>query len=759
MNDTNPLKAPKAARRKVTTDLGRQIMQRERQRLAREQAALGEQLAEEARRKMIQQKQSKSAIKPAEIAVSKGIVRRFAAVLQSEGVNVRIKANVSNEMSAWTDFEQIVLNYRMHEDVRLLAATMRGLAYHEGGHCRFTIPFNQLADELGLTRAEARPFQRAWNMLEDQRMETAVVSDSPRKAAYLTPVIMTELTDTVNAAADNYPLLVWRRYLPRKVRKGARKLFVLKHTQQGIDGEKLARAWETVVTRYVKADNVQDLWAAIVQAKALCDITNPIPAAENRSHERQTRTGAERDLSDALVIPIDPSMDEELGEMFDYDDTEVEIDVTDPAVAEHLADVFSAIMLSPETLVTIVYASPAPREEKPLQGGDPTPVPADEDDDEEDEEDDDSDVDEQEDDDDQPEDGDTEEGRHPHGSNDTSEEDEEEAVEDEQDESDEDDVEGLDDSSDHDDDDDSHDPEDHRAGNEEGDHTPEEDDDELTDDDLNEALEEAESERNADSALDGDVQAFNDAIDNRASDLQPYDTKVSEDHEAAAAAQNLATDLEESFYAATMDQAPTWVEQQRRGILNVIRYKTRQPGDVEVFKAWTDADEVGFNMAVSLMLDYSGSMSGYCGELAQAAYASKLACEKLGIPCTVTLWDTEAVVLWDANDTAESLPVIVANGGTNPTAALADLQNQRYDKTQHIVIIMTDGDWQDFKPGQLGSYAEQGRVIIGCGFGSMDGGAQYLSEKLRRYGCDENYGLSNLMDLPKLLEQTLVAMA
>ena len=71
-------------------------------------------------------------------------------MLASEGVSVRITATPSNETSAWTDFEQIVINYRQQDDERVLAATLRGLAYHEGGHCRFTLPFLDLAEAAGV---------------------------------------------------------------------------------------------------------------------------------------------------------------------------------------------------------------------------------------------------------------------------------------------------------------------------------------------------------------------------------------------------------------------------------------------------------------------------------------------------------------------------------------------------------------------------------------------------------------------------------
>ena len=64
----------------------------------------------------------------------------------------------------------------------------------------------------------ATALHRAWNCLEDQRMETAVVSDAPRKAAFFTPMVMTEHMKTLDFMAANYPLLVWRRYLPSKLR-------------------------------------------------------------------------------------------------------------------------------------------------------------------------------------------------------------------------------------------------------------------------------------------------------------------------------------------------------------------------------------------------------------------------------------------------------------------------------------------------------------------------------------------------------------
>ena len=216
----------------------------------------------------------------------------------------------------------------------------------------------------------------------------------------------------------------------------------------------------------------------------------------------------------------------------------------------------------------------------------------------------------------------------------------------------------------------------------------------------------------------------------------------------------LAQQIEQAFHAHTMDRQPAWVEQQRRGVLNVGRYMTRQPGDTEFFRAWTEDDQPGFDIAVTVMLDYSSSMSGYAERLAQAGYACKLACQKLEIPCTVVLWDTDARTLWDAREYAECMPTIACTGGTKPDIALADLDNHRLDREKHLVLIMTDGawsgGWRDNKRS-LAWYKDPGRQMIGFGYGS-----DYLARTMEGYGCDEAFAIRDLMDIPHFLEQALL---
>ena len=113
------------------------------------------------------------------------------------------------------------------------------------------------------------------------------------------------------------------------------------------------------------------------------------------------------------------------------------------------------------------------------------------------------------------------------------------------------------------------------------------------------------------TALDDDVEAFQEALENRVSELNPYTGGISGDAEAANEAEALADEIERSFQAATMDRQPAWVEGQNRGIINVGRYEVARQSpafDTDFYRDWVEDDQPGYNMAVSLMLDYSSSM-------------------------------------------------------------------------------------------------------------------------------------------------------
>ena len=706
-------------RRKVTTDLGKSIMQRERQRLVREQAELSQRLAEEAqhaRQAALQQAidSTRNPNKSIDRALQRSVVKRIAGVLASEGVTPSIECGPildSQSINAWTDFRKIHVGYHVYPDMKLTAAVMRGLFYHEGGHIRWTVPYLDLVEQAaqlgwnGETRGLGeRELHRAWNSLEDQRMETAVTTDSPRKAGYFTPTILGELCATVDDTAANWPLLVWRRYLPAKVVAGARRLFVAKNN------EPVAQLIEMIVTDYVTASDAKTMMEAVVEmAVAFQSITPIAYNLDQAGHQKQSKRQRKFDPT-ALSIPIPPQGGEPCDDEDEFDDPTSLDDLTEAEV-EHIMEILSQCLMHPETLVKIQYVIDTPSNEQSEGGGG----------------------------------GDKSKDEPSKDSKDSK--DKNESDDDSKDE-------GKDSKGD------SADKSDKVGGNSDKhnlDKQEADSDEPLKQDDLDEAIAEAEAERLQDATLDADMDAFAEAQDTAASKLEPYNAGRHTDPLLIAAADNLAEGMYNSFQALTVDMAPDWHEQQRRGILNVTRYKTRQPGDTEFFRGYVDNGQPACDIAVSLLLDFSGSMGGSVQELAQVAYACKTACTKLDVPCTVTLWDTDAALLWDAVEKAEWVPTISARGGTNPTIALNDLHNQRFAKPKHLVLIMTDDAWGAGAPS-LSAYAEEGRIIIGLGY--SDGSySEHMAESMKNRGADDAYSIANLAELPRYLEQTLVRMA
>jgi hypothetical protein len=504
------------------------------------------------------------------------------------------------------------------------------------------------------------------------------------------------------------------------------------------------------------------MWKAICDMYVLLQAILPLAsniedkAMGHQNHERYHRRSV--NLDDYLVIPVasDMANDDNVDAADEDDEDEPEYDLTDPAVAEHLTEVLIAAWNAPETLVAILQVQMGQGDSSDEEeGSGPGSIDPNEDEGskgshqpEQDE-------------DDAGEGDDEDEAADNSGQSDLQDDADEDVAEGQEEGADEDTQDPQGDAGGstgtHGDEDATDDDDDVTAGADE-----DEDEDEFDQDDLDDLLQEAADERDAQRELDADVQAFADAQDERSSDLDSYIPGLSNDLVAVNRAVTMASEIEQAFHESTMDRQPAWVEGQRRGIVNALRYTTRRPGDSDFFRAWTDDEQPGFDIAVSLLLDYSGSMNMEMGRLAEAAYAFKLACQNLGLPCTVTLWDTNAKVLWDATETADGLPVLASAGGTDPTVALMDLDNQRYERAKHIVMIMTDGDWDSDWPGQaygsqtkptrtLAAYKDAGRRIVGFGYGG-----ESLAKGLVAKGCDEAFGITDLMEMPRQLERILL---
>jgi hypothetical protein len=245
-------------------------------------------------------------------------------------------------------------------------------------------------------------------------------------------------------------------------------------------------------------------------------------------------------------------------------------------------------------------------------------------------------------------------------------------------------------------------------------------------------------------------------FDTAGSKLLPIFSSAETNPMIVGTAITLAERLEEAFHSATIEASPMWREQQTRGVLNVGRYLTHGPGDREFFRDFDgkEGEKPGNNLAVSVLLDYSGSMGGSEGELAATAYAMKAACDHLDIPCTVVLWDHSAKLVWDGEQQAEHVPVIRAAGGTDPGMALTDTPNHRYDRESHIVLLMTDGEFTT-PNGYLNSFRQEGTYFIGAYY--KQGGTPSPREltSMSSKGFDIVHGVQELGQLVDLLEQAL----
>jgi hypothetical protein len=214
---------------------------------------------------------------------------------------------------------------------------------------------------------------------------------------------------------------------------------------------------------------------------------------------------------------------------------------------------------------------------------------------------------------------------------------------------------------------------------------------------VTDALNKARESRNRDGNVLGDVKAYNQAVSEGRGKLPvariPY--TVEPDAMVTSQAVKLNQALRNLMEQARAESSPTWQTQQRAGVLDVRAYITRQPGEMEFYKRYAEGGDMHLpNMAVSLLLDGSSSMDHQAQRLAIAAFGVKSACDVVGVPCTVTVYDTDAYLLWDDEDRPMDVPYnILPSGGTDPKRVLDLLDMQKCDKANHLVIIMTDGAW------------------------------------------------------------------
>ena len=257
--------------------------------------------------------------------------------------------------------------------------------------------------------------------------------------------------------------------------------------------------------------------------------------------------------------------------------------------------------------------------------------------------------------------------------------------------------------------------------------------------------------------INDDVVAMNEAYNCDEGSLPQFSGSFTNTNEEdRSKALSMVGDIERAFDIATADCAPHWEAQQRRGVLEPIRYRTRQPGDMEVFRSWSNDGEPGTDISVSLFVDISGSMKYAGSALGSMAWAVKTACERINIDCDVTAFDHGAYSVWGTNESPTDIPFFSARGGTCPKDAFTAMLWEERPKKHHIVMVMTDGEWSDmtafvpFKHSNIHSM-----LFFYDGNGSKTAPSPALA---RRTSMNEAYEIGDLAEIPAALESMLIGL-
>lgn len=135
-----------------------------------------------------------------------------------------------------------------------------------------------------------------------------------------------------------------------------------------------------------------------------------------------------------------------------------------------------------------------------------------------------------------------------------------------------------------------------------------------------------------------------------------------------------------------------------------------QDSDLDVFDRWNDSGDDAPKVEVVILLDQSGSMSGriptaqssgYYTTIAEASAAMwslKLACQQNDVPCTVIGYsDSEQTrILYRSDDrVTQQVGIFEAKRSTEPSVALKIAHSilSASDATNKILVSISDGEW------------------------------------------------------------------
>jgi len=147
---------------------------------------------------------------------------RVNSALTFREIKVSVESSLI-EAPAWSGASDITLNSRLINDFNngVSVANLRGLNFHELSHILYT---PRHGSEI-VTWVNEKGYRRAFNALEDQRIETLFTARFPSTTDWFVVTILTYFVNDEKQFQTSYPLLRGRKYLPLAIREKSRELF------------------------------------------------------------------------------------------------------------------------------------------------------------------------------------------------------------------------------------------------------------------------------------------------------------------------------------------------------------------------------------------------------------------------------------------------------------------------------------------------------------------------------------------------------
>ncbi len=552
-------------------------------------------------------------------------------------------------VNAYTDFDTIQIqvdtdrfNINSVESISELVHVIKGLVYHEGGHIAWTTPRRALCDRnncgsqhvINGEIVHSAHMQQAWNVLEDQRMERAMVVTSPVMGKYFTTIVAKYVVNPTNPGLA-WPWLAGRTYMPKEIRRAVRA------AAEQLKAAHLIPKMEAVISRYCNASDVTTMHDAVVEMHEYL----------NEWLNSNGGTVAELDRHSGLHWDESRSKEE----------------------------------LRP------IPTPPEPPE--PPKGKDKAESSNRGD-----------------------EDGERNDGNEqPNGS-------------DKPDKSDE-----LGDGDEQENQSKKSDSTVKSAGTESGEKS------------IPEQLRDLINENIASTNIAEVNEVMSDINTNRGmmairdNSIQPMTEAEIVDSQAV---RNRMLDVLDKLIVQV---DPSWLFYQENGIIDPTAYLTREPGDMNFWSGMNGDKGNGHDLSVSLLIDSSGSMGNAIQTVSIIAMGIRKACEHYEIPCTITTFcdETRLVV---AGDEECGFVKVEAGGGTSIFDAMTILDDQVYGNNNHLVVILTDGEWSDLKDVRIWGTPTRHIMIVGY---------NVYQETITNKGANSAITISDINELAPLVTSCL----